>query len=173
VVKVCTLFSGGKDSTLALSLAKEEHKVICLLTALPKRSDSYMFHVPNVRWTKLQAEAAGIPIEYFYTEGIEEEEVDDLKRALAKVKENYGIEGVVSGAIASNYQLKRIKSVCGELGLESVTPLWGRSEDEVMDMVLKRGFEVIVVGVASEGLTEKWLGRRIDMDLLKELEKLR
>ncbi len=172
-MKACTLFSGGKDSTLALSIAMESHEVVCLLTALPKRDDSYMFHVPNVRWTKLQAEAIGIPVEYFYTKGIEEEEVEDLKRALSDVRNSHNVEGVVSGAIASNYQLKRIKRVCDELGLESITPLWGKTQDEVMDMVLSSGFEVMVVGVASEGLTKEWLGRMIDGSSLEKLENVR
>jgi ABC transporter with metal-binding/Fe-S-binding domain ATP-binding protein len=172
-MKTCTLFSGGKDSTLALSIAMESHEVVCLLTALPKRDDSYMFHVPNVRWTKLQAEAIGIPIEYFYTEGIEEKEVEDLKRALSDVRNSHGVEGVVSGAIASNYQFKRIKRVCNELGLESITPLWGKTQDEVMDMVLSSGFEVMIVSVASEGLTKEWLGKMIDGSSLEELEDIR
>jgi ABC transporter with metal-binding/Fe-S-binding domain ATP-binding protein len=172
-MKVCGLFSGGKDSTLALLMAKESHKVTCLLTALPKRDDSYMFHVPNVRWTKLQAESMNKEIEYFYTEGVKEEEVEDLKRALSKVKESYGIEGVVSGAIASTYQFERIKRICDELELESITPLWKKSQDEIMEMLFDRGFEVIVVGVASEGLTKEWLGEKIDKEMLERLKGLR
>jgi ABC transporter with metal-binding/Fe-S-binding domain ATP-binding protein len=172
-MKVCGLFSGGKDSTLALLVAKESHEIACLLTALPKRDDSYMFHVPNVRWTKLQGEAMGIQVKYFYTEGVKEEEVEDLKRALSKVKEDHGIKGVVSGAIASTYQFERIKRICDELGLESITPLWKKSQDEIMEMVLDKEFEVIVVGVASEGLTKEWLGKRINKDMLERLNVLR
>ncbi|HIM33797.1 MAG TPA: ATP-binding protein, partial [Candidatus Poseidoniales archaeon] len=60
-MKLGLLFSGGKDSCLALHRAVAAgHEVACLLTLLPERDDSWMFHTPALEWTALQAEALGI-----------------------------------------------------------------------------------------------------------------
>ncbi len=34
------------------------------------------------------------------------------------------------------------------------------------------GFEVIITSVAAEGLDQSWLGRKLDYEMLKDLEKL-
>ena len=59
-MKLGVLFSGGKDSYLALQYASEENEIICLLTLESKKEDSWMFHTPAIEWTKLQAEAMGL-----------------------------------------------------------------------------------------------------------------
>ena len=121
------LFSGGKDSVLCVDWALEQgHDVPVLITIQSKNPESYMFHVPNIGWTRLQAEAMGIPQLTIETEGEKEVELEDMKRALELAKEDHGIEGVVSGAIYSNYQSSRIERICGELDLDSVAPLWKR-----------------------------------------------
>ncbi|MGC8961334.1 MAG: hypothetical protein ACP5K1_02675, partial [Candidatus Bathyarchaeia archaeon] len=57
------LYSGGKDSNLALWYAVHQGwSVNLLVSAIPDSPESYMFHYPNVEWTRLQAEALGYPI---------------------------------------------------------------------------------------------------------------
>jgi len=47
-MKVAALFSGGKDSTYAISQAKDEgHQVECLITIIPLSEDSMLLHFPN------------------------------------------------------------------------------------------------------------------------------
>ena len=60
-MRLGVLFSGGKDSTLALHLAAEKEEVVCLITILSKNKESFMFHTPNIDITALQAEALGLP----------------------------------------------------------------------------------------------------------------
>ena len=55
-MRVGVLFSGGKDSTYAAYLARQRgDELSCLITLSPVKSDSYMFHFPNIRWTSMQA----------------------------------------------------------------------------------------------------------------------
>ena len=80
-MKVGVLFSGGKDSTYAAFLARQRgDEVACLITLSPARSDSYMFHYPNIRWTAMQAEAMQLPQVTLETKGVKEEELVDLKK---------------------------------------------------------------------------------------------
>ena len=82
-MKVAVLFSGGKDSTMALYNALETGEDVKYLLSMKSVNDeSYMFHVPNIHITDLLAEALDIPIITAQTQGIKEEELEDLKMAL-------------------------------------------------------------------------------------------
>ena len=101
---MATLFSGGKDSTYAACVASKKDELACLVTVFPKSEMSYMFHFPNLKWTALQAQAIGVPILTEQTEGIKEEELRDLARALRRAASQYRLEGVYTGALACVYQ---------------------------------------------------------------------
>ncbi len=93
------MFSGGKDSTYALHWAVlKGFDVACLLTLRPYRVDSWMFHYPNVEWTRYQAKALGIPPQVIHdTSGVKDLELEDLKNAFESVKSEFGINGIVTG----------------------------------------------------------------------------
>ncbi|RLF16666.1 MAG: TIGR00289 family protein [Thermoprotei archaeon] len=168
--KVAALFTGGKDSTRALEIAlKQGLKVEYLVTMVPRREESWMYHSVGLNVVELLSDAIGIPLVKAETEGVKEEEVEDLKRALEALK----IEGVVCGAIASKYQRDRVARVCSELGLDLYTPLWGVDEERYLEELLRDGYEIMVVSVSALGLNEKWLGRVLDHEALEELKKLK
>ena len=135
---------------------------------LPEREDSWMFHYPNIRLIDLFAECAGLPLLKAETSGVKEEELHDLECALRGLD----VEGVVSGAISSNYQKNRIDSICKGLGLASIAPLWERAPAELMHEIVNSGFKAIVTSVAAQGFDESWLGREIDGSALRDLTEL-
>ncbi|RLG58085.1 MAG: TIGR00289 family protein [Hadesarchaea archaeon] len=168
-MKIVSLLSGGKDSMHALWLAeKEGHTVENVLVMVPNREDSWMYHRPNVKLIDLLSKCIGFPFIKVETSGIREEELNDLKRVLEKLE----VDGVVSGAIASVYQKSRIDRICNELGLKSITPLWGRNPLELLREFLAAGFEAIVTKVSAEGLDENWLGRKLDSQAMRDLLEL-
>ncbi len=169
-MKLGALFTGGKDSTYSIysSISKGD-TVSCLMNMISENADSYMFHTVGSNLVGLQAEAIGIPLERFYTKGKKEEELTDLKEFIHRMKDKYGIEGVVSGAIASEYQLNRIGGILGSLGLVSVTPLWRTDVEEYMRRLVSEGFKVVIVSVSADGLDESWLGKEITEGNLNEL----
>jgi diphthine-ammonia ligase len=170
-LRVAVLVSGGKDSALSLHrVLKQGYEVKYLVSMLPQREDSWMFHFPNIHLTELFAKAVGIPLVKAETAGIKERELEDLKKLLATLD----IEGVVSGAISSQYQKRRIDKICQELNLRSVAPLWQEEPLELLKEIIELNFEVIIVGVYAYGFNESWLGRRIDpptVDSLLNLNK--
>ncbi|MFZ2071004.1 MAG: diphthine--ammonia ligase [Halobacteriota archaeon] len=173
-IKLGCLFSSGKDSTYALWLMRKAgYPVECLITLKSRNPVSYMFHTPAVELVEQQAEAIGLPLVMKQTEGEKEKELDDLQAALLEAKETYGIEGVITGALWSNYQRERIERVATEENLKLFSPLWHINQETEMRLVVSN-FEVIFSGVSAYGLDKSWLGRRItgeDVDRLVELAK--
>ena len=171
-MKLAALFSGGKDSVMAIDwLEKRGHDVECLITMISESDESYMFHIPNVQWTKLQAEAMRIPIIQKKTKGEKEKELEDLKAAIVEAKEKYGIEGVSAGAIASEYQRGRVIKICNDLGLVPFTPYWNWNDDRYMQEVLSSGYEIILVGVFADGLDKSFLAKRLDAVFYERLRE--
>lgn len=172
-MKVAVLFSGGKDSCLALQKAILYHEIVCLVSVFSENKESYMFHVPNIELTPLQAEALNLPLVRCYTKGVKEEEVNDLKEVLRACKRNYNIEGIVSGAIRSNYQFTRIQKICAEIGLSSINPLWLMDEIGVLKEVLANNYTVIISGVFAYPLGKELLGKKIDENIASLFEDYR
>ena len=171
-MRLGVLFSGGKDSTLALHRATATDEVVCLVTVVPDNVESYFFHTPNLHLTALQAEALGLPLVRRSSAGVEEEEVADLAAAVRQARDDHGIEGIVSGAVESVYQATRVQRVCDDLGLWCFNPLWQLDQLALLREVVEDGYEVLVTGVAAPPLDEAWLGRTIDTGTVEELEGL-
>ncbi len=170
-MKVSALFSGGKDSTYALYLVQQQGwDVVSLLTVVPKASDSYMFHYPNVRWTELQSEALQIPIRHRESSGLKEEELKDVEELM---REEDQAEGFVCGAIASDYQWSRFNEICHRLDKPLHAPLWRKDQLTLLEDMVHAGFKFMISGVYAEGFDEGWLGKVITSHSIKELKKLR
>ena len=135
----------------------------------PKSADSYMFHFPDLEWTRLQAEAIGVPQFTAQTEGVKEDELADLERALAGAKKKFNLQGIYTGALASVYQKSRVEKICENLGLECLSPLWGSDPEGHLRRLVKDGFVVMVVSVSALGLDQRWLGRVLDEQAVDEL----
>ena len=164
------LWSGGKDSAFAMwTMMKQNYKIGCLISLKSKNQDSYMFHTPNIDLVEMHSEASGIPLIMQETSGEKEKELSDLKKALDTARKEHAIDGVVTGALYSDYQRKRIEKVCDELDLKIFSPLWHIDQEREMKQLLNEGFSIILSAVAAEGLDESWIGKEICVD---DVEKL-
>lgn len=171
-MRLGALFSGGKDSTYAAYHASKDNELVCLITLFPKSNASYMFHYPNLKWTKLQAESMRLPQVVEETAGVKEEELADLSRAISRAKKTFGLQGICTGALASKYQKTRVEKVCSDLSLECVSPLWGANPEAYLKKIVEDGFIVMIVSVSALGLDESWLGRVLDRNAVVELVAL-
>ncbi|QQR92437.1 MAG: diphthine--ammonia ligase [Candidatus Iainarchaeum archaeon] len=174
-MRLCVLFSGGKDSTYAVHLAKQAgHEVACLLSMAPHNKESFLFHVPNMHMTELQAKSMEIPLVLVQTSGKKTQEYMDLKQALQTIKKTQRIQGIVTGAVNSIYQATRMQTIAHELGLYCFNPLWQTKPSAHWHELLLQGFEIMLVSVAAHGLDKKWLGKTItseNVDALIALER--
>lgn len=171
-MRLGVLFSGGKDSNLALHLAAEKEEVVCLITVVSKNPESYMFHTPNIDVTALQAEALGLPLVSVVTEGRKEEELADLVKAIADAKSKLQIDGVVTGAVESVYQASRVQRICNRLNVWCFNPLWKFDQKALLEKLLENKFKVIISGIFAYPLDEKSLGKQIDAQVISRLMEL-
>lgn len=170
-MRVVILSSGGKDSSLATWWAMcQGWDIIAIINVQVKSSDSWMFQIPATEISTLQAMASGIPHHIIEVSGEAEVEVKELLNGLITVCEN--VDGLVSGALRSEYQRRRIDLVCEELGIHSFSPLWHQNPAKHMEELISCGMEMTMVSVSCEGLDERWLGRTIDDVAFKELQQL-
>ena len=175
-VKLASLFSGGKDSTYAIYVAKRQgHEIKCLLSVSPKSDESHLLHHPNLKWTQLQSKAMNIPQLLDDSKSDDTEiELSSIMTLLQKAKNDFGIEGLLHGGIASEFQKQKFETICNELHLQSMSPLWNTDPKKYMHELLASHFEFIITSVSSGGLDDSWLGRKIsydDLDMLDSLSK--
>lgn len=172
-MRMLSLFSGGKDSLYAAYLAiKEGHEVVYLLSLESERDDSYMFHVPNISFTSFQAEAMGIPLIRKKVKGEKEKEVIELQNIIGEFVRNKEINGIITGAIESNYQRERIQKIADYYGIFHYAPLWKIETSEYMESLITNGFEAVIISISALGLDESYLGKVIDREILAKLKIL-
>ena len=113
-----------------------------------------------------------IPIILQKTKGKKESELKDLKEAIKTAIKEYGIEGIVTGAVESVYQASRIQKICSELNIECFNPLWQKNQFELLEELLKNKFRIIITGVFAYPLDKTWLGRKIDRKFVEDMKIL-
>lgn len=171
-LKLGCLFSGGKDSNYALYLASKENNITCLISMISENKESYMFQTPGNEFIKFQAKSLNIPLIEYKTKGKKEEELEDLKKAIIKAKQEFKIEGIVTGAIKSVYQASRIQKICNDLDLWCFNPLWQIDEKEFLENLINEKFLVMIIGIFSYPFTKEYLGKILDKELLNNLLEL-
>ena len=173
-MKLACLFSGGKDSTYAIHLAKKQgHDVVCLLSIFTKSEESHLLHHPNLRWTKLQSESMNIPQLTIISNSNEtNDELIVMEKLLQNAKEQFQIDGLVHGGIKSKFQKEKFETLCLKLNLVSIAPLWETNPKEYMNQLLDSNFHFMMVTVSSDGLDEQWLGKLITQSDIEVLNNL-
>ena len=162
------LTSGGKDSILSCQKAIDSGKdVRYMVTARPKNRDSYMFHSANLDAVPVIARVAGVEYVEIETHGRKEEELADLQAGLAALD----IEGVIAGAVASEYQAVRVRTITDRLGLELFTPLWHMDTELLLQEVAER-MDAMIIVTAAEGLDASFLGAHFNQDLIGRLKRV-
>ena len=162
------LWTGGKDSSLALHEAREKGMHIrCLVTFVP-RNPVFLAH--PLRFMEQQALAAGLPhVRLIVNEPFKLGYV----AAIRSLKRD-GIGTLVTGDIAevaghSNWIGECVRHV----GMRVVRPLWGREREELLQRLLALRFRLVFSCVKMQWLPEDWLGRELDYDAIEELRAIR
>lgn len=163
-MKVFSFFTGGKDSTAAILKAIEDgYQPNLLVTIVPKRFDSYLFHAINLGYTGYHAMLLKKDIIYYGVSGLREKELDELHPLISRLYES-GYTMATIGGILSNYQRRRFEKIFNIYGIDLYSPFWGYPSDELLYRYLEMGIKYMIVSVSSGGLDRGCLGWVIDGD---------
>jgi ABC transporter with metal-binding/Fe-S-binding domain ATP-binding protein len=173
-MKLASLYSGGKDSNYSIfEMRRLGHDVVCLISIMPEIGDSLLFHFPNIHLTKALAQAIDLPVRNFQSRTSSlESEMSVLQKALSIVKDEFHIDGIVHGGIASMFQKKNFQKVCEDLQLSIYSPLWNLNPRNYLNQLIDEKFKIIIVGVSALGLGKEWLGSTLNRENLTKLEFL-
>ncbi len=173
-MKLACLFSGGKDSTYAIHLAKKQgHDVVCLLSVFPKSEESHLLHHPNLKWSKLQSESMNVPQLIIHSDTDEtSDELIAIEKLLQNAKDQFQIDGLVHGGIKSNFQKEKFETLCLKLNLVCIAPLWEMDPKKYMNELIDSNFDFMMITVSSDGLDDQWLGKLISKSDIAILNRL-
>ncbi len=162
-------WSGGKDSYLALSRAVAGGgRLSALLTMLCEDGRSTRSHGLPVPLVQRQAESLGVPLVTRAATGDDYEAA--FLDALAELRDRLGITVGVFGDIDLQPHRDWVERVCAIAGLKASLPLWLESRRALLDELLGAGVVATIVAVDIARLDERFLGRRLDVALVPELE---
>jgi uncharacterized protein (TIGR00290 family) len=165
-MKVACLISGGKDSLYSYFIFKMYGADTIWVNFVPKNLESYMLQSINSNFVKYQAKACGEKLYSFEISGKKDIEIEEMLYYLKKVKEEENFEGIVCGAVRSDYQKSRLEYISEELGVNLYAPLWHKDEKKLLDEILDSGFEFLIV---FSGLEDKsFVGKIVNKETKEE-----
>ena len=164
-------WSGGKDSCLALFRAlKNGIQIKYLLNFMSREHKRCCFHGIESSLINLQADCLGIPlVQKGVTPDMKKYE-EEFKEAVSELKKE-GINKMVFGDIYLLDQFNWVGRVCKDLGVSPIEPLWNNSPASLVREFIAAGFKSIIVSAKADVSGEKFIGRIIDEDLVRELEE--
>ncbi len=168
--KAIVMWSGGKDSALALYEVAAKYEIIALLTTVTSDYDRISMHGVRTGLLERQAAALGYPLEMV---GIpprccNEDYENAMRSALARHRAT-GVTRVICGDIfLEDVRRYREEKLLGD-GLTGVFPLWHRDSRELAHHFVHLGFRAVLCCVDTQVLDGRFAGRVFDQTLLADL----
>jgi uncharacterized protein (TIGR00290 family) len=163
------LWSGGKDSLMALEALRSSARVEVLVTTADERERVTAHGVP-VALVRGQAAALGLPLQVVTVPQGAPNAVYEahLGEALAALKAQ-GIGMVAAGDLFLEDVRRYRQHLIETAGLRATFPLWGRVSAELAEAFVARGFTALTVAVDPRALPESFVGRLYNRVLLRAL----
>ena len=160
-------WSGGKDSYLALHRSRSSYDVVALITMFDEDGMRSRSHGLRPQILEAQAQRLGLPI--CKGRGSWATYEDGYLQALADARA-LEISHVIFGDIMYDSNREFPERVCAASGLIAVEPLWGEPTDRLYREFVLTGADARIVTVRESVLGPSWLGRRLTLSLLPELD---
>jgi uncharacterized protein (TIGR00290 family) len=185
------LWSGGKDSALALYYVQQEHPdvhIVKLVTCVSEAYDRVSMHGVRRQLIEDQGQAIGLPVEFIVmprqddptcpmahtVPGTDFPPNDVYSRtmlsAFSRLKEE-GIGTIVFGDIFLEDLRAYREKLLARAGLVGRYPLWGRDSGTLFEAFIELGFQAVTVCVDTKRLKEEHCGRLLDSAFREELPR--
>ncbi len=162
------LFSGGKDSGLALLSAMDAGRPTALVQCVTHRSDHSRFHDQPIVLAQRQALALGIPLYISQASPWEQPaQIIALYRSFA----NQGVQSVVFGDLYLEQNARWQAALCEQAGLMPRMPLWQLGPEFVLEEMQRRKIQSVITWVNPQKLPPHWIGRAYDRIAYRAFEQ--
>jgi uncharacterized protein (TIGR00290 family) len=168
--KGLVLWSGGKDSSLALYEARRTHDIVALLTTVTEEYDRISMHGVRCSLLDAQVQSLNYPIEkVFIPPQCSNAIYEERMRAVLDRHVQEGVRAVVSGDLFLEDIRRYREERLAQAGMHGVFPLWGIDTKELARRFLDLGFRAILCCVDGQALAGRFAGRYYDEALLEDL----
>lgn len=161
-------WSGGKDSCFACYRAIQRgYKISYLVNFISEEYKRVRFHGTDAKLIRKQSELSGFQLIQRETtpDGYGEEFKNTVQRLVPE-----GIKGMVFGDLYIEEHKQWVESVCQDLGIEAVEPLWKVNTGEVLNDFMNEGFKSVVVSAQKKFIGKEWIGRKVNGEFLEYLK---
>lgn len=154
------MFSGGKDSGLALSMAMKKSKPIALVHIT--ENDSSLYHGQEIKVIEAQAHALNIPVFYMSYKWWRNWQLayHDLNKF-----QKIGAQSIVFGDIRLKYIFKGDIPLCKGAGYKACLPIGGVLYDDLMDEIEKHQIVSIITKINHPAISSSMLGKPFTRDV--------
>ncbi len=168
-MKACVLWTGGKDSCLALHRALDQGiSVASLVTFVPADGRDFKAHPRRI----IEQQARAMQIPHIFVPIIEPYE-KSYEEKLALLRDMINVEGMISGDIDHVTNLPNwMEQRCLKVGVDMIRPLWKNNRNVLMNEILNRQIEAQITWINDTNIPMSWKGRIIDRCLLEELKRI-
>ncbi|UCH12872.1 MAG: diphthine--ammonia ligase [Candidatus Omnitrophota bacterium] len=167
-IKAVASWSGGKDCAFACYEAiNMGYDIKYLVNNISEEYGRVSFHGVKGELIKAQSKAIGIPLKQIkvFADNYEEKFIETMKHF-----RNSNIKNIVFGDIDLQEHKDWIKKVCKKLDMYPVIPLWGKTQQRILQNFISLGFKAVIVGVNPKRIKEDWAGRILDNSFLDTIE---
>ena len=166
-LKYALMWSGGKDSALALQRATAAGlQVTRLVNIHDAATRRVRFHATRVEMIQAQADAARIELRAI---GSSWPDLEARLVAELGALRSEGFAGVVFGDIHLADVRAWFQDRVEAAGLEHVEPIWGEDPDGLLSELVGGGGRAVITCIDLGRLDSSWLGRIIDESFVAEI----
>ena len=162
-------WSGGKDSYLALHRSLSQFDVVAAITMFNDDGSRSRSHGLRPEVVAAQTERLGLA----HVRGCASwSTYENAYRAALRELRSLDVTHVIFGDIMYESNRAFPERVCAAEGLAAIEPLWGEPTDALYREFIATGAAAQIVTVRGDLMSPEWLGRRLTIELLPELQKL-
>ncbi|MBR2682446.1 MAG: hypothetical protein IKE22_04170 [Atopobiaceae bacterium] len=161
------MFSGGKDSGLALAKALEFGECVTLVHIID--GDVSLYHGQGREVFEAQSRAIGVPVECIGFEWWRDE--TRAAELMLRLKRR-GVDTVVFGDLRAKYYTKGHAPMCERAGIRVCAPVCNIEYEYLMDDIERFGIKSLVTRINDSRIESHWLGMPFSREMYHHFAKL-
>ena len=167
-------WSGGKDSALALHhcIRSGQWEILSLLTSVNEQFGRVSMHGVRTELLAAQANRLNLPLHVMSLPGDASMDIYNSRMHQTLLNfQNLGVTHSIFGDIFLEDLRHYREAQLHRVNLAGLFPLWQRNTTELIHEFVDLGFRAVLVCVNEKHLSNEFVGRDLNLDLLKDLPK--